>query len=211
MEVAILKNANNKKINTKQIGIIAIIVTILVIIVFFIIVNTYAKIKEEEEKIRNKNDFENIKTGVIEEHYQNGEIIPENDNFFTRLYSGTVKDEEIYEKLFLLVNYTMPNIKNSLNGKTEKEIKEYYNENKEKILTNIGCESQEEFLKFKEIIDQSEKNSFKKAKYEVEKFAEEDEYVTVPIILEYENKTITIKLELSKRNSLNGNVKFKPI
>ncbi len=211
MEVAILKNANNKKINTKQIGIIAIIVTILVIIVFFIIVNTYAKIKEEEEKIRNKNDFENIKTGVIEEHYQNGEIIPENDNFFTRLYSGTVKDEEIYEKLFLLVNYTMPNIKNSLNGKTEKEIKEYYNENKEKILTNIGCESQEEFLKFKEIIDQSEKNSFKKAKYEVEKFAEEDEYVTVPIILEYENKTITIKLELSKRNSLNDNVKFKPI
>ena len=211
MEVAILKNANNKKINTKQIGIIAIIVTILVIIVFFIIVNTYAKIKEEEEKIRNKNDFENIKTGVIEEHYQNGEIIPENDNFFTRLYSGTVKDEEIYEKLFLLVNYTMPNIKNSLNGKTEKEIKEYYNENKEKILTNIVCESQEEFLKFKEIIDQSEKNSFKKAKYEVEKFAEEDEYVTVPIILEYENKTITIKLELSKRNSLNDNVKFKPI
>ena len=206
-----MKYERKNKISTKKIGIIATIVAVLIIIVFFMIINIYAKIKTEEEKINNKNNFENIKTGVIEEHYQNGEIIPENDNFFTRLYDGTVKDEEIYEKLFLLVNYTIPSIKDSLKEKNEQEIKKYYNENKEKILTSIGCENQDEFLKFKEIIDKVDKNKFKKAKYDVEKFIEEDEYVTVPIILEYENETIIIKLELLKRNSLENNVKFKPI
>lgn len=206
-----MKYERKNKISTKKIGIIATIVAVLIIIVFFMIINIYAKIKTEEEKINNKNNFENIKTGVIEEHYQNGEIIPENDNFFTRLYDGTVKDEEIYEKLFLLVNYTIPSIKDSLKEKNEQEIKKYYNENKEKILTSIGCENQDEFLKFKEIIDKVDKNKFKKAKYDIEKFIEEDEYVTVPIILEYENETIIIKLELLKRNSLENNVKFKPI
>ena len=206
-----MKYERKNRISTKKIGIIATIVAVLIIIVFFMIINIYAKIKTEEEKINNKNNFENIKTGVIEEHYQNGEIIPENDNFFTRLYDGTVKDEEIYEKLFLLVNYTIPSIKDSLKEKNEQEIKKYYNENKEKILTSIGCENQDEFLKFKEIIDKVDKNKFKKAKYDIEKFIEEDEYVTVPIILEYENETIIIKLELLKRNSLENNVKFKPI
>lgn len=206
-----MKYERKNKISTKKIGIIATIVAVLIIIVFFMIINIYAKIKTEEEKINNKNNFENIKTGVIEEHYQNGEIIPENDNFFTRLYDGTVKDEEIYEKLFLLVNYTIPSIKDSLKEKNEQEIKKYYNENKEKILTSIGCENQDEFLKFKKIIDKVDKNKFKKAKYDIEKFIEEDEYVTVPIILEYENETIIIKLELLKRNSLENNVKFKPI
>ena len=119
-----------KAINTKRLTIFVILAALLIIIGFAFTVTNYIRIKKEEEKLKNKSEYETAKSDIIRNHYEEGEIIPEHDNIFARLYNGNVNDKEIYKKLYYFVNYAAPTLQKNLNGKSEKEIRNYF-KNKE--------------------------------------------------------------------------------
>ena len=200
---------NNNKNKTKKLAIFVIISAIIIIIGFIITINNFAKIKQEEEKVKNRQEYEDIKQGIVDSHLDEGEIIPDNYQFFARLYTGTVNTKEIYEKIFYLVRYTVPDIKGKINGKSDSEIKKYYKDNELKIKTVIGIESEEEFLKFVSYINDVDYKEFEKAKYDVENFSEDIDFATVPLELKYSNKTIVLKLVVAKRKSQDNNIKFR--
>ena len=86
-------NKSRKRIIT--ILLIAIIAVVAVVIGIVI----YSKIKTEESKIQNRKDYEETLSVVKDEFFEEGKIVPDNYNFYTRLYDGTVKDEIVYERI----------------------------------------------------------------------------------------------------------------
>ena len=203
------KEASDSKLKAKKRAILIIVVALLVLIVFIIMLIWYAKLKESEDIKKNVREYENAISKVDNNYYANGQIVPENDNKLARLYEGTVYDEVMYEKIYGLVENTIPNINNNLGNLSDEELTNYYTNNENRVKQSIGSETVEEFISFVRYIEEMNPTGFEGAKYDVALFEDGENYALVPLKLEYKNKTITIKMYIAKRNGEKVLIMFK--
>lgn len=188
------------------IGLLIIFVLLLLLIVAFIF---YFKMDSEEDKIKNRQGYENVLTNIKNERYKKGEIVPDEDNIYTRLYNGTVSDSVLYGKIYYLVSVAIPNINNNLGNMSDIDLRDYYSNNKARIEQGIGSTSQQEFVDFVKYIKSCNLVNYKNARYDSKNYEDGQDYATIPLILEYEEGSATITMRIAKRNGMPILVTFK--
>lgn len=206
-----MQDKKKEMVNKKQILLITILTAIAIIILFIIILINYYQTKEKEEQLINRQEYEQIISDVNERHLKNGEVIPDNDNIFTRLYDGTVSDTEIYEKIYTLESVVIPNINSKIAYMSEDEIVKYYKENENRIKQSIGSESAEEYVALVKEIKKSNVQNFEKAVYEVKEFTDGDPYAKVPLTLKYKEGELKLNLFVAKRKGTEILIMFKTL
>lgn len=196
-------NKSRKRIIT--ILLIAIIAVVAVVIGIVI----YSKIKTEESKIQNRKDYEETLSVVKDEFFEEGKIVPDNYNFYTRLYDGTVKDEIVYERIYYLVKVAIPNINKTLGNMSEGDLRSYYKKNKERIEAGLGSENENEFVKIVKTIKEKNLNNYKDASFDVANYEDGDPFVKLPLKLTFDNGELNVNIYVAKRNGTGTLVMIK--
>ena len=126
-----MKKNRKRNNNSKVLGLVIALFTIICAIIMLVIVLISQK---EKEQPQNTIAEDQAVMQEIKEEYKNSkkQLVPDHYNILTRLYEGTVKSEEVYQKLYIIVYETIPEIQKELGiNPSQEEIKQYYKKNKE--------------------------------------------------------------------------------
>jgi len=200
------KNKSNK---SRKMIITILLIAIIAVVVVVIGIVIYSKIKTEESKIQNRKDYEETLSTVKDEFFEEGKIVPDNYNFYTRLYDGTVKDEVVYEKIYYLVKVAIPNINKTLGNMSEGDLRSYYKNNKERIEAGLGSENENEFVKIVKTIKEKNLEGYKDASFDVANYEDGDPFVKVPLKLTFDNGELNVNVYVAKRNGAGTLVMIK--
>ena len=200
------KNKSNK---SRKMIITILLIAIIAVVVVVIGIVIYSKIKTEESKIQNRKDYEETLSTVKDEFFEEGKIVPDNYNFYTRLYDGTVKDEVVYERIYYLVKVAIPNINKTLGNMSEGDLRSYYKNNKERIEAGLGSENENEFVKIVKTIKEKNLEGYKDASFDVANYEDGDPFVKVPLKLTFDNGELNVNVYVAKRNGAGTLVMIK--
>ena len=171
---------------------IAIIVILIIIEILFIFINKLT-IKEVVE-----DDYDEVIKSVQNDFISEGEIVPNNYNFLTRLYSGEVQDSAIYARIYQLIFEYLQSIY-ELKDKTEFNIEEYYKQNEEYLAVVFEITNFEEFTKFFESIEKLPNINYVDSSFILSEYYEGDEYDNVDLEIQFEGAKITFRLDIIKQ------------
>lgn len=171
---------------------IAIIVILIIIETLVILINKLV-IKNEIE-----DDYDEVIKNVQNDFLDEGEVVPNNYNFLTRLYSGEVQDSAIYARVYQLIFEYIESIY-ELKDKTEFNLEEYYKQNKDYLAIVFEITNFEEFTKFFEKIAELPSINYVDSSFILSEYYEGDEYDSVDLEIQFEGAKITFKLELIKQ------------
>lgn len=206
------ENNKNKKNSSKGNKKIIILVTLLVLILlvgFIITVINYAKVKEEENKIKNRESYENAIQEVKQEILENGEILPNRYNMIERMYEGEVSTDQIYPDIYNLVMITIPDIQKRFKGKGNNEIESFYKDNKGRIEKNLGLDNKEDYLNFVNYIKELDLGEFVDSTFIEAEYKSLTDVEQVPLEIVYTKKTIKVIMEIDLKESDKNPIRFK--
>lgn len=196
-----MKKNRKRNNNSKVLGLVIALFTIICAIIMLVIVLISQK---EKEQPQNTIAEDQAVMQEIKEEYKNSkkQLVPDHYNILTRLYEGTVKSEEVYQKLYIIVYETIPEIQKELGtNPSQEEIKQYYKKNKEKIQKQTGIEDQEEYVEFAQYICNQKATDYQNAILEVDQYQEKNnKEAQIPVTLIYQNTTLTLELQLQENN-----------
>ncbi len=193
------KNKKGKNKNSKIIGLVIALLAIIAIMMLVILLIS----QKGKEQSKSTIAEDQAVMQEVKEEYKNSkkQLVPDHYNILTRLYEGTVKNEEIYQKLYILVYETIPEIQKELGtNPRQEEIKQNYKQNKENIQEQTGIENQEDYVEFAQYICNQKPTDYQNAILEVEQYQEKNKEVQIPVTLVYKNTTLTLELQLQEKN-----------
>ncbi len=202
------KETNKSLVNKKNIILATLLFLAFLLICIITIVN-YAKLKEEEDKINNKKDFENAIEEVKKDFIENGEIVPNRYNMFERMYEGEIDTSQIYPDIYNLVYITIPDIQKKFKGKDKNEIENFFKDNKSRIENNLGINNKEEYVKFVTYIKDLDLGLFVDATFDEINYKELESADQIPLELVYTKQTIKIYIEIERKENGKNPIKFK--
>ncbi len=170
-----------------------IFIILLVLLITFVII--YNVLKEKDEPIYEEN-LEAQKE-VDEEYLEKQMIIPEEYNFLVRLYEGNLNEKVFYSAIYKLVFEEIPEISNNLKNKSAEEIESYYQNNKERIYSNLGIDNFEDYNKIVQEVSKLENTTYESSRFVSKSFAsnEENDYSSLDLEINFENNSsITFKM-----------------
>ena len=209
------KKSNTKILSSILIAGIIIGILILITIISIIIFKTKENEKTDNNVISNSinetnsaekdEEYEETIKKVNEGYLEKGEIVPENYNFLVRLYDGVVDDTELYSKLYKVIYQNIPELIDNLYGKSENEIIEFFNVNKQNVYETFGIDNSEEFIKLINKISNVKDLEYSSSTLDVENLQDDNEYTTVDLKVKYSTgKEITLVLKLKDDDVIKG-------
>ena len=198
-----------KKRNFNGILILIVIIAILIVITIINIMALKNQKEEppkvaEENAVTEKKDFDEALNELNQEFIENGEIVPENYNFLVRIYEGPIKEGEIYSKLYDVIYKHIPELLNNLYGKTDNEIIEYMNQNRELIKSNFGIEYTEDLINLVKKMSDTKDATYASSVLDIANIRDEGNYSVVDLNVKYNNNT-DVNLVLKIINEYKGN------
>lgn len=163
--------------NNKKILCICIVVLVLVLIIMMILIRQLAKISEDSETNVSGTEYYGESEDTLEGYF------PRGLTNLTKKYEGTLENTEIQETTSNFIR-TVFEINDS------KEDTDYYKENANKLL-EFGITSEKQFDEIKKkIVDlNKEELEYKLSKFDINSIKEEDNYLTVDLIIELKDGT----------------------
>ena len=143
----------NKKINKKKIIIISIILFILLLTVLIL----FFKLSEKKDEL----NISKEKLVYINSAEWNNETYPKGMPAFVRAYSGKQTAQNLGKNVHYVVTELIPKYYKNLKDYSDKELKEYFEENRELILVNFGIKTERDFMNLMHEIFKVESSSFK--------------------------------------------------
>ena len=178
----------SKKIKT-------IIFTILIVVLILIAVIYAIKTKNKRQVV---NEQEIIRQDM--EKYESDKIIPRGVGGFSGTYKGSNRGDDLYRKLYVLVNY-LPEL-SEVAYKDSTEISNYYNSHKTTIKNNLGLSKEKHFAKFCEYLKETgykgEKYEDSEIQYETYKY--DDQYNSFDVTFQFENFDNDFRLKVHFAN-----------
>lgn len=191
-----MKNKSDKKL---KIGIIIGLVLLFSVILLVVLLKTYnsSNVKNSEQQLK-----------YIMSSEWNDELFPKGMPAFIRSYSGELNSKNIGKSIDYIVKTVIPQYKNDLYGKDEKEITKYYNKNQKSIMIDTGIDNIDDFKKFiNEIVikTQDKKLEFESFYIDENSIEEGTNNTTANLYIEYVGcAEVEVKIEAS--NSIENNM-----
>ncbi len=167
-------------------------VILLILLITCIIIYNVLKGKNEpiyEENLEAQQE-------VDEEYLENQMIIPGEYNFLIRLYEGNVNENVFYSAIYKLVFEEIPEINANLKNKSIEEIENYYQNNKERIYSNLGIDNFEDYNEIVKEVSKLENITYKSSKFDTRSFAQNSEtgYSSLNLEINFETSSISLKM-----------------
>ena len=123
-------------------------------------------------------------------------IIPGEYNFLIRLYEGNVNENVFYSAIYKLVFEEIPEINANLKNKSIEEIENYYQNNKERIYSNLGIDNFEDYNEIVKEVSKLENITYKSSKFDTRSFAQNSEtgYSSLNLEINFETSSISLKM-----------------
>ncbi len=203
--------SKRKKKNNNLIVILIIIIVLIVIFAF--LVNAIKKETTKKEEISQDEiitnytpdvEYEETMNVVKEQFEEIGQIVPENYNFLTRMYEGNVTDTVLYSKIYNFIRKIVPETYKELKDADESLIISYFNTNKETIYSDLGINTEEDYLNLVKKIKEIGDKEYLSSSFDVSKFETKNKYSKVPLIIQYEG--VSISIDVCVINNENDNL-----
>lgn len=181
-----------KKKNIKETILFAIIFCFLIIALLVIIILKNNSENDQNIDTETVSSYENVLEEVNNEFLEKKEIVPENYNFLVRLYEGNVKSSYMFSEIYKTVFEVIPEVYNQFKESDNEKIINYYNENTEKILNSLGITSQEEYLKFVNVVCNLNNFEYNNAIFDIQTLQNNGEYSNLNLEINFkeDNKIV---------------------
>lgn len=191
------KGIKTMKLKKKTIAISIISLSILVLILIILLI---ISIFNNSNVINAKNRLDYIYSDEW-----NDEKFPDGMPKFYRSYEGKLTAENIGKSIYYVVNELIPNYNNTFNGKSDNEITQFYNENKEEIALLLGINDINDFKDFINKIleiNSSEQTELEEFFIDGESIKSIASYSTADLHIKYkENEEIIVKIKVLRNKS----------
>lgn len=183
----------SKKLNKKRLLVFIIITIIIILAILIILLNLLKKVEPENARETT--------------HYPEENIIY--SNYISDVYKGNYDISKIANKIDILFETFLPIINENIIGKTELEVKEYFNNDNERIVYNTGITNENEFWEFVQKLQEldCDLTNFESISFLPESFSEIDGVETFLFKVKYKNNNrIECKIYIEE---VNGELKMK--
>lgn len=193
--------------------IIILIAIVLLIILVALLVTIIKKITTNKNEVYTNDiitnvapdiEYEETMNIVREEFEEIGQIVPENYNFLTRMYEGNIEDTVLYSKIYDFIRKTVPETYKLLKDYDDTQITNYFNENRQTIINNLGIENADDYVKMVNQIKNIGDKNYISSSFDVSKYEAGEKYSTVPLIIQY--KGVVISIDVSIINNEDDNL-----
>ncbi len=174
---------------------IGFIIFIVVIIIIALIKNS-VNTKEVNETA--KTDEQLLQQSV--ESYSEGKTFPRGIAELTGKYEGQNSKNDLYESLDNLVKKYLPDLFDDINGLSESDLENYFNNHKEEIVDNLGINQSDDFVKLAKYLQNYNYNGEEFDSCEIDsssyRTAGGNAYLSFIINFQYKNKEENMKLRV---------------
>lgn len=167
-------------------------IILLILLITCIIIYNVLKGKNEptyEENLEAQQE-------VDEEYLKNQMIIPEEYNFLIRLYEGNLNENVFYSAIYKLVFEEIPEINTNLKNKNAEEIENYYQNNKDRIYSNLGIDNFEKYNKIVGEVLKLKDITYKSSRFDTKSFEQNNEtgYSSLNLEINFETSSVNFKM-----------------
>ena len=164
----------------------AIKILILILIIVIVIFSIYLRLSDKPKSETIKPNFDSVKKNS--EEYLKDKVIPQHIYDFSVEYDGEIERNEIYEKLYDISRF-LPELCLDLKNT---DVKEYYSNSSNKIKKYLGIQTEDEFIKFNEFLEENDVSNldFKYCEYYSGSLVKDQDYSNFQIDFCYDNNKI---------------------
>jgi hypothetical protein len=173
-------------------SILILIVILIILIISKTIINQINENKYAEKSVHDLSEVLSYTNSVMD------------------VYSGDIPTYKISNQVSILLETYLPSIVDEIVGKSDSKLKEYFNSDSERIYTNIGINSEEEFIEFAKKI--TSKDNFKTVTYTENSYEKNGNTESIKFKVYYENgNELNFKLSIITDSDSNIVMKFQII
>lgn len=185
-----------------------VLITLIVIVVVIIIVVLVRK--SINKKVVNEvaqTDEQLVQESV--ESYSEGKVFPRGISELMAKYEGQNSKNDLYESLDNLVNEYLPTLFEDINGLSDSQLTNLFNEKKTEITENLGITQEDDFKKLATYLQNNNYGSNKFEYCEIDsnsyRTAGGNRYLSFIINLKYENQENQMQLRVYFANMTSTN------
>lgn len=185
-----------------------VLITLIVIVVVIIIVVLVRK--SINKKVVNEvaqTDEQLVQESV--ESYSEGKVFPRGISELMAKYEGQNSKNDLYESLDNLVNEYLPTLFEDINGLSDSQLTNLFNEKKTEITENLGITQEDDFKKLATYLQNNNYDSNKFEYCEIDsnsyRTAGGNRYLSFIINLKYENQENQLQLRVYFANMTSTN------